>query len=108
MAELILFLASDRAGWINGVSYSIDGGRAQTCARALSPPTTTARRPAPAGRRRRPTSATSPGSSRCGRRARSRCACRRRGRGPGPPRPAGTRWRAMSPRRSGSTTSAWR
>jgi NAD(P)-dependent dehydrogenase (short-subunit alcohol dehydrogenase family) len=33
IAELILFLASDRAGWINGVSYSIDGGRAQTCAR---------------------------------------------------------------------------
>lgn len=33
IAELILFLASDRAGWITGVSYSIDGGRAQTCAR---------------------------------------------------------------------------
>lgn len=33
IAELILFLASNRAGWINGVSYSIDGGRAQTCAR---------------------------------------------------------------------------
>jgi NAD(P)-dependent dehydrogenase (short-subunit alcohol dehydrogenase family) len=33
IAEIILFLASDRAGWINGVSYSVDGGRAQTCAR---------------------------------------------------------------------------
>jgi NAD(P)-dependent dehydrogenase (short-subunit alcohol dehydrogenase family) len=33
IAELILFLASERAGWISGASYSIDGGRAQTCAR---------------------------------------------------------------------------
>jgi NAD(P)-dependent dehydrogenase (short-subunit alcohol dehydrogenase family) len=33
VADLILFLASDRAGWITGGSFSIDGGRAQTCAR---------------------------------------------------------------------------
>jgi NAD(P)-dependent dehydrogenase (short-subunit alcohol dehydrogenase family) len=33
IAELILFLASERASWITGASYSIDGGRAQTCAR---------------------------------------------------------------------------
>jgi NAD(P)-dependent dehydrogenase (short-subunit alcohol dehydrogenase family) len=33
IADLILFLASDRAGWITGVTYSIDGGRALTCAR---------------------------------------------------------------------------
>jgi NAD(P)-dependent dehydrogenase (short-subunit alcohol dehydrogenase family) len=33
IAELIYFLASDRAAWITGATYSIDGGRAQTCAR---------------------------------------------------------------------------
>src|SRR3954447_13841488 len=33
IADLILFLASSKAGWITGVTYSIDGGRAQTCAR---------------------------------------------------------------------------
>ncbi|MBA3714413.1 MAG: glucose 1-dehydrogenase [Pyrinomonadaceae bacterium] len=33
VAELILYLASERAAWITGVTYSIDGGRAETCAR---------------------------------------------------------------------------
>ena len=33
VAELILYLASDKASWITGATYSIDGGRAQTCAR---------------------------------------------------------------------------
>ncbi|HKO60540.1 MAG TPA: SDR family oxidoreductase [Pyrinomonadaceae bacterium] len=33
IADLILFLASEKAGWITGSTYSIDGGRAQTCAR---------------------------------------------------------------------------
>ena len=33
IAELIFFLASDRASWITGATYSIDGGRALTCAR---------------------------------------------------------------------------
>ena len=33
VAELICFLASEHASWITGATYSIDGGRAQTCAR---------------------------------------------------------------------------
>lgn len=33
VAELILYLASEKAGWITGATYEIDGGRAQTCAR---------------------------------------------------------------------------
>jgi NAD(P)-dependent dehydrogenase (short-subunit alcohol dehydrogenase family) len=33
VAELIFYLASAQAGWVTGVTLSIDGGRAQTCAR---------------------------------------------------------------------------
>ncbi len=33
VAELIFFLASPKASFITGASHSIDGGRAQTCAR---------------------------------------------------------------------------
>ncbi|MCK5222396.1 MAG: SDR family oxidoreductase, partial [Candidatus Aminicenantes bacterium] len=33
VAELIVFLASENASWITGVTYSIDGGRQLTCAR---------------------------------------------------------------------------
>jgi NAD(P)-dependent dehydrogenase (short-subunit alcohol dehydrogenase family) len=33
IADLILFLASARASWITGITCSIDGGRALTCAR---------------------------------------------------------------------------
>jgi NAD(P)-dependent dehydrogenase (short-subunit alcohol dehydrogenase family) len=33
IADLIFFLASDKASWITGATYEIDGGRAQTCAR---------------------------------------------------------------------------
>lgn len=33
VAELIYFLASDKASWITGATYEIDGGRGQTCAR---------------------------------------------------------------------------
>jgi len=33
IAELIFYLASERAGWITGATYQIDGGRALTCAR---------------------------------------------------------------------------
>ncbi len=33
VAELIYYLASEKASWITGATYEIDGGRAQTCAR---------------------------------------------------------------------------
>ena len=33
VAELVCFLASEEAAWITGGTYSIDGGRALTCAR---------------------------------------------------------------------------
>lgn len=33
VADLIYFIASEKASWITGVNYEIDGGRGQTCAR---------------------------------------------------------------------------
>ena len=33
VAELIYYLTSEKASWITGATYEIDGGRAQTCAR---------------------------------------------------------------------------
>ena len=33
IATLVLYLASEQASWITGATYSIDGGRSQTCAR---------------------------------------------------------------------------
>lgn len=33
VADLIVYLASERSGWITGANFAIDGGRAQTCAR---------------------------------------------------------------------------
>lgn len=33
VAELVCFLASEEASWVTGGTYSIDGGRALTCAR---------------------------------------------------------------------------
>ncbi len=33
VAELVFYLASEKASWITGATYSIDGGRALTCAR---------------------------------------------------------------------------
>ncbi len=36
VAELIHYLASDKAGWITGATYQIDGGRAQTCCEVMT------------------------------------------------------------------------
>ena len=33
IAELVYYLASERAAWITGATYPIDGGRSLTCAR---------------------------------------------------------------------------
>jgi NAD(P)-dependent dehydrogenase (short-subunit alcohol dehydrogenase family) len=33
VADLIYYLASEKASWITGATYEIDGGRGQTCAR---------------------------------------------------------------------------
>lgn len=33
VAELVYYLASEKAAWITGATYEIDGGRGQTCAR---------------------------------------------------------------------------
>lgn len=33
VANLVFYLASDKASWITGATYEIDGGRGQTCAR---------------------------------------------------------------------------
>ena len=33
IAELVFYLASEKAAWITGATYQIDGGRALTCAR---------------------------------------------------------------------------
>ena len=33
VADLVYYLTSDKASWITGATYEIDGGRAQTCAR---------------------------------------------------------------------------